>query len=150
MQTAINLGNEWNKQALTQNKCVPILICFVCSGTTAWLLTIVRGSWNWVQIFAGTGLHISLMEMSMIPLWHSWHTERVVEYINPEKLRLLCEGHAKKDSIKILHVRVAGGDVLHFQGDTSFPRGFTSLLKGVACLLCVTSAAAYLAQFAVV
>jgi len=77
-----------------------------------------------VKILAVPVLHFCLMSFLALPLFHERQTARPYQWFSEKKRDVLTRGilKIKKDmhELRFLQVRVRGGDVLHFRGDTSF------------------------------
>jgi hypothetical protein len=67
----INLGNA-SEERLLNHYVTPFIAALVCSGATSWLVVVVNSPWNAIRIFATAGLHLSLMVLLAVPLFHKW------------------------------------------------------------------------------
>jgi len=174
-KTAVNLGNPNRESKWLRNTAIIVVSTVVCTGVTSWSLMVVEAEWNWVRIMACPVLHICLMGFLALPLFTERQSGRPYQWFDGKKWDVLTRRISQKclqptdittpseqgwayiwrrwrktedfHGLRFLQVRLRGGDVLHFRGDTSFLSWYS--LKVLVFLVTSASIAAYLCQYAI-
>ena len=143
--TAINIGNRRVETSISHNPVISVTFAILCSGVTAWLLILVDAPWDWVRIFATTGLHVCILLMLLLPLWLERQLGQPGRHLTPKKWDMLIgEGEVQLGHFNILHANVKRGDVLHFQGSTAFLGNVA--FRAAALLVATFTVVGYLCQ----
>ncbi len=125
---------------------IAVILAVSSPAVTAWLLLAVDGQWTWIRICAVLGLHLALLMLLAVPLWHAYQTARPARHLTTAKWNTLFFQSEEVKEIRLIQVHANGGNVLHFIGKIDFLQKLISCTRsGSAFTTCVASGVAIIA-----